>query len=65
MMMAVRTSKDNLSTWYDEKRNVYEDVKNLFGSGHHFIHSIAIMTDTDNGNGQATAYYGDIFFSKD
>jgi len=65
MMMAVRTSKDKLSTWYDEKRNVYEDVKNLFGSGHHFIHSIAIMTDTDNSNGQATAYYGDIYFSKD
>jgi hypothetical protein len=64
MMVALRTSKDNLSTWYDEKRNVYEDVKTLFGSGHYFIHSIAIMTDTDNGNGEATAYYGDIFFSK-
>lgn len=64
MMVAVRTSKDNLWTWYDEKRNVYEDVKNLFGSGHHFIHSIAIMTDTDNSKGQATAYYGDIYFSK-
>lgn len=64
MMIAVRTAKDDLSTWFDEKRNVYEDIKNLFGSGHHFIHSIAIMTDTDNGNGQATAYYGDIFFSK-
>ncbi|NNK96337.1 MAG: DUF3047 domain-containing protein, partial [Desulfobacterales bacterium] len=32
MMVALRTSTDKLSTWYDEKRNVYEDVKNLYGS---------------------------------
>jgi hypothetical protein len=28
------------------------------------ISSVAIMTDTDNTGGSATAYYGDILFKK-
>jgi hypothetical protein len=63
-MMALRNRQDNVSTWYTEKRNVYEDLKRLFGRQFHFIDAIAIMTDTDNGHGQAKAYYGDIYFSE-
>ena len=65
MMMALRDRQDKLSTWYVEKRNVYEDMKRLFETDFHFIDAIAIMTDTDNSHGQAKAYYGDIYFSKE
>ena len=47
-MMALRNRQDKLSTWYSEKRNVYEDLKRLFGTRFHFIDAIAIMTDTSN-----------------
>ena len=64
-MIALRNRKDKLSTWYTEKRNVYADLKDLFGTDFHFIDAIAIMTDTDNSHGQAKAYYGDIYFTND
>ena len=63
MMMALRNSEDETSTWYHEKRNVFDDLKTLFGQEFKSIDVVAIMTDTDNDNGQATAYYGDIYFS--
>jgi Protein of unknown function (DUF3047) len=63
-MIALRNRQDKLSTWYSEKRNVYEDLKRLFGKEFHSIDAIAIMTDTDNSHGQAKAYYGDIYFSE-
>jgi len=63
MMIAVRNGQDKISTWYAEKRNVYADLKRLFGDGYRFIDAVAIMTDTDNSHGQAVSYYGDIYFS--
>ena len=27
--------------------------------------AVALMTDTDNGNGHAVSYYGDIFFTSE
>lgn len=64
MMMALRNRQDELSTWYSEKRNVYEDLKRLFGNEFRFIDAVVIMTDTDNSHGHAKACYGDIYFSK-
>ena len=64
-MMALRNRRDSLSTWYDERRNVYADLKRLFGNEIRFIDAIAIMTDTDNTHGQVKAYYGDIYFSEE
>ncbi len=63
-MYAVRTSSDQLNTWYEEKRNVYEDFRTLFGSEIRHIHAIALMTDTDNSEGKVISYYGDITFSQ-
>lgn len=63
IMMALRSKQDKISTWYTEKRNVYEDLKKLFGAEFHFINAIALMTDTDNSHGHAKSYYGDIYFS--
>ena len=63
IMVAVRGRQDKTSTWYWEKRNVYEDLKELFGTEFQYIDAIAIMTDTDNSHGTAKSYYGDIYFT--
>jgi hypothetical protein len=63
MMLALRSGEARTSTWYSEKRNVLEDFNTLHGDGIRFIDAVALMTDTDNGDGRAEAYYGDIFFS--
>ncbi|MDH3348933.1 MAG: DUF3047 domain-containing protein, partial [Desulfobulbaceae bacterium] len=63
MMLSLRSSLDSTKVWYTEKRNVFEDLKKLFGNEFHSIDGVAIMTDTDNSQGKATAYYGDIYFS--
>ncbi|MCF6250464.1 MAG: DUF3047 domain-containing protein [Methylococcaceae bacterium] len=63
MMIAVRSSEDKTHTWYQEKRNIMQDLKQHFGEGIHTIDAVALMTDTDNAQGNAVAYYGDIYFS--
>ncbi len=65
MMMALRSRKDKTATWYVEKRNVFEDLKRLFGTEIDFIDAVALMTDTDDSHGQVTSYYGDIYFSSE
>jgi len=64
MMIALRSSSDQTGTWYTEKRNILADLKQQFGEDIRYIDAVAIMTDTDNAHGKATAYYGDIYFSK-
>ncbi|MGJ0485115.1 MAG: DUF3047 domain-containing protein [Methylomicrobium sp.] len=63
MMIALRSSGDHAAVWYNEKRNILEDLHEQFGEGLRTIDAVAIMTDTDNAGGRVTAYYGDIFFS--
>ncbi len=64
-MVAVRTMDDQTGTWYSEKRNVYEALKSWLGEEVQTIDAVAIMTDSDNTGGQAVAFYGDIYFSKE
>jgi hypothetical protein len=64
MMIAVRSLDDKTNTWYSEKRNIMDDLKQQFGTTIRFIDAVAIMTDTDNAKGNALAYYGDIYFSE-
>jgi hypothetical protein len=63
MMVALRSYEDRTAVWYEEKRNILEDLRKQFGEDISTIDAVAIMTDTDNAGGRATAYYGDIFFS--
>lgn len=63
MMVAVRSSADKIGAWYTEKRNIRDDFKKLKDEDIKFIDAVAIMTDTDNAQGKATAYYGDIYFT--
>ncbi len=62
-MIAVKSGTGQLGQWVSEKRNVASDYQRLFGEKPRNISAIAIMTDTDNTNSQATAWYGDIMFT--
>jgi hypothetical protein len=71
-MMSVRGKEAQKGQWYQEKRNVYQDLIDIFGDkgseqanqkAYKYIDIIAIMTDTDNSGKQAESYYGDIVFS--
>lgn len=63
VMLAARGRSDAPGQWITEKRNVREDLKNAFGKDFNRVDAIAIMTDTDNSSGEASAYYGEIFFT--
>lgn len=65
MILALRGPEAPLHVWQREKRNVRADLQKLFGKDLRHIDAIALMTDTDNSNRSVTAFYGDIWFSKD
>lgn len=65
MLLAVRSPEDKKDIWYQEKRNVYEDLKRIFGEEIKTIHAVALMTDSDNSKGSVQASYGDINFTVD
>ena len=60
IMVAVESGRENVGRWVSERRNVYEDYRRLFGEEPPMVGAIAIMTDTDNTGGAATAWYDDI-----
>ena len=64
-MLALRSAGDETKKWLTEKRNVYEDMKRVFGEEISTIDAVAVMTDTDNSKSQAITYYTDIYFSVD
>jgi len=64
-MFAIRSAGDTTKKWHMEKRNVYEDLKRVFGEEISTIDAVAIMTDTDNSKSKVRAYYTDIYFSVD
>ena len=64
-MIAIQTGNKKSKQWQSEKRNVRKDLQKAYGKDIRFIDAIAIMTDTDNSGQKATAYYGDIYFSKE
>ena len=63
-MIVVESGAGKLNQWVSEERNVHEDYVKAFGEEPPLISGVAIMTDTDNTGESATAYYGDIQFTK-
>jgi len=63
VMLAVRSGNQQTQQWHHEKRNVLEDIRRYLQVDYRHIDAVAIMTDTDNSGQQATAYYGEIYFS--
>jgi hypothetical protein len=64
-LMAVNSGSTGLNVWFSHKRNVRNDLRDLFGEDITSIDAVALMTDTDNSSGRARAYYGDIWFTAD
>lgn len=62
-MVAVRSGVADVGRWVQERRNVREDLRRLFGEDISHIHAVAVMTDSDNTGQAAMAEYGDIYFS--
>jgi hypothetical protein len=51
-----------INGWINEERDVYRDYRKAFGEDPGKVTGVAIMTNTDNMGGKATAWYGDIVF---
>ena len=62
-MIAVKSGTERLGQWHSEKHDVAADYRRLFGEEPGNINAVAVMTDTDNSDSQATAWYGDIWFT--
>jgi hypothetical protein len=62
-MIAVESGDAWLGQWVGVERDVAADYRRLFGEEPGKVDAVAIMTDTDNSGQQATAWYGDIWFS--
>ena len=62
MMIVVESGEENIGSWVQHERNVYEDYKEIYGKEPPNINGLAIMTDTDDTEESAVAYYGDIKF---
>jgi hypothetical protein len=63
-MIVVQSGREKTGRWLEETRNVLEDFRMAFGEEPGTIHSVGIMTDTDNTETKARSYYGDISFLK-
>lgn len=63
-MIVIESGADKAGQWVDESRNVYEDYRKAFGDDPPPISGVAVMTDTDNTQESAVAWYGDITFKK-
>lgn len=63
IMLAIRSGSEAIGKWQHEKRNLLIDLEQAFGEAITKIDAVALMTDTDNTQGKAIAYYGDIYFS--
>ena len=58
------STKKNLDEWVTVKANVKEDFKRFHNLNVDELDGLAIMSDTDNSNMRAIAYYQNIYFSK-
>lgn len=56
--LVVESGPQRLSRWLDYERNVRADFEQAFGEPPGALVGIAIMTDTDNTQSQARAWYG-------
>lgn len=63
-MIVLESGADKAGQWVSESRNLYEDYRKAFGDDPPAISGVAVMTDTDNTQESAVAYYGDIVFRK-
>jgi hypothetical protein len=54
----------HLNQWVSVRRNIVDDFRAAFGEDPPDVSGVAVATDTDNTGESATAFYGDIRFTK-
>lgn len=62
--LVLESGQTRAGQWVKESRNVLKDVQRLINQDLDKADGVAVMTDTDNSQSKATAYFGDIYFSK-
>ena len=62
MMLVLRSGNGKVGEWVTESRNLVEDYRKAFGGDPPRVSGVAVMTDTDNTQESATAWFGDIVF---
>jgi hypothetical protein len=60
MMIVVEGARTPAGAWVEERRNLEADYRSAFGEDPGRVTGIAIMTDTDNTGGTASAEFGDV-----
>jgi len=63
--VVVKSGAKGLGVWHQERRNVYEDFKALFGDERLKAGRVSVMIDSDDTGSSAESYITDIYFSKD
>ncbi|BBO73679.1 hypothetical protein DSCW_10960 [Desulfosarcina widdelii] len=63
-MIVVESGPVHLNQWRMHRRNIVEDFRRAFGKNPPRLSGVAVMTDTDNTGESATAWYGDVVFSR-
>ena len=61
-MIAVQSGAPRAGVWVGEARNIADDYRAAFGAEPPPISGVAVMTDTDNTQTTARAWFGDIIF---
>jgi rSAM/selenodomain-associated transferase 2 len=56
-MLVVESGGSEVGRWREERRNLYEDYRRLFGAEPPRLAGIAVMTDTDDTGERAEAWY--------
>lgn len=59
-MIAVQSGNGSAGDWISERRDMAADYRICFGRDPVAVTGIAIMTDSDNTEGHAEAWYGDV-----
>jgi hypothetical protein len=63
-MIVVSSGESGIGRWQSLTRNVHADFVRAFGEEPGTLTAIGVLTDSDNTDGHAEAWYGDIRFER-
>lgn len=63
--IVLKNREDKLGEWVSERRNVYEDYKDLFGEEPPTVGGVMLMIDSDDTKSSAEGYFDDISLGKE
>lgn len=64
VMLSLQNGEVNSRQWVSEKRNLKDDLAQLFGEDIENIKGIAVMTDADNTGASAVSFYRNLRFTQ-